>query len=115
MDLVLLLNDVLIYVVGNLRVQHWCGLVLLGVKHIAKLALQSGNLRHLSYLLLLQSVIFKILLPFLQQIFTHFHSLLEGLVPMVHDLLESLLVHRDHLLLVIENATGLLLLLLHPI
>ena len=51
------------------------------------------------------------MLTFFEDMFTHLHSLVEILIAVCQDLLQSLLVKLDHLLLIIEHFILLLLLL----
>ena len=55
------------------------------------------------------------LLAFFQDIFPHLHRLLKVLVTVLQNLLERLLIHSNHLLLVFKHLASLVLLLSHPV
>jgi len=69
-------------------------------------------LLHFSHLLLLEV---EDLLPLLHDFLAHLHRLLKVLVAVLQDLLQGLLVHADHLLLVLEHLACLALLLGCPV
>lgn len=112
-NLLLLLRDVRVEVVCDGRIED--RLCPSYVQHRSELILYCLELVHLRELLLLELLILEELLAFFQDIFPHLHRLLEVLVPVLQDLLQSLLVHADHLLLVLEHLAGLVLLLSHPV
>ena len=115
LNLIVLFGEEFVQVVGHLRVYHGDILLISDLKHIAELILQGCYLVHLRHLSLFSLIVFKGLLALLEYVFTHDHGLLERLLPVRHDLLQRLLIHLNHLRLVLEHATGLLLLLVHPV
>ena len=85
------------------------------MQHRPQLILNCLKLAHLRELLLLELLILEELLAFFQDIFPHLHRLLKVLIPVLQDLLQGLLVHADHLLLILKHLAGLIPLLRHPV
>ena len=112
-DLLLLFGDVGVELACHSRIEYI--LLISNAHHCSKLTLNSLQLIHLTYLLLLHLLVFKELLTFLEDIFTHLHSLLEILVSILKDLLKRLLVHSNHFLLIFKHFRRLILLIHHPV
>ena len=112
-NLLLLLRDVRVQIIGHLSIEN-C-LLISNIHHGSQLVLHSFELVHLGHLSLFHLFILKELFTLLENVLPHGHSLFKVLIPVLQDLLESLLVHSDHLLLIFEHFTGLRLLLTHPV
>jgi hypothetical protein len=65
----------------------------------------SFNLIHFTVLLGLHLLYFQKLFTFFENVFSHFHSLGKVVISVLKNLLESLLVELDHLLLVNKHLT----------
>lgn len=112
-NLVLLLGYIRVQVVGHLRIQDW--LLVSNIHHVAKLVLNCFKLTHLCNLNLFHLFMLEELLAFLQDIFSHRHGLFKVLITVLQYLLESLLIHANHLLLIFKHLASLRLLLARPV
>ena len=95
--ILLLLNQEIVQVLLNSRVN----LCLLRLQHISESLIYSPEILYLKVLLLFDFFILKYLLSLLDDSFSHTHHFLHVLILELDDLLESMLVHRDHLLIFI--------------
>ena len=95
--ILLLLNQKIVQVLLNSRVN----LCLLRLEHISESLIYSPEILYLKVLLLFDLFILEYLLSLFDDSFSHTHHFLHVLILEFYDLLESVLVHRDHLLIFI--------------
>jgi hypothetical protein len=101
--ILLLLNQEIVQILLNSRIN----LCFLRLKHISKSLIDSPQILYLKMLLLLDLFILKYLFSLLNDSFPHPHHFLHILILEFNDLLKGVLVHRDHLLILIIKGRWL--------
>jgi hypothetical protein len=96
-NILLLLDQEIIQILLNSGIN----LCLFRLEHISESLIYSPQILYLKMLLLLDLFILEYLFPLLNDSFPHPHHFLHVLILELNNLLEGVLIHRDHLLILI--------------
>jgi hypothetical protein len=102
-NILLLLDQEIVQILLNSGIN----LCLFRLQHISESLIDSPQILYLKMLLLLDLFILKYLFPLLNDSFPHPHHFLHVLILELNDLLERVLIHRDHLLILIIKGRWL--------
>jgi hypothetical protein len=96
-NILLLLDQEIVQILLN----SWINLCLFRLQHISESLIDCPQILYLKMLLLLDLFILEYLFPLLNDSFSHSHHFLHVLILKFNDLLKGVLIHRDHLLILI--------------
>jgi hypothetical protein len=102
-NILLLLDQEIIQILLNSGIN----LCLFRLEHISESLIYSPQILYLKMLLLLDLFILEYLFPLLNDSFSHSHHFLHVLILELNNLLKGMLVHRDHLLILIIKGRWL--------